>query len=53
MNDTYWKLLATRGKLLINSCRANHPSDNNYVSLVAGENFAIENQDCQDNLRSV
>jgi hypothetical protein len=45
MNDTWWKLLATRGKLLTNSHGVTHPSYPNYVSLVSGETFGIENQD--------
>jgi hypothetical protein len=45
MNDSYWKLLATRGKTLTNSHGVTHPSYSNYVSLVAGDYFGIENQD--------
>src|SRR6266576_2750213 len=45
MNDMWWKLLATRGKLLTNSHGVTHPSFSNYVSLVAGDYFGIENQD--------
>ena len=45
MNDTWWKLLATRGKVLTNSHGVTHPSYSNYVSLVAGDYFGIENQD--------
>ncbi|KAH8556761.1 hypothetical protein BGW37DRAFT_448703 [Umbelopsis sp. PMI_123] len=45
MGDSYWKLLATRGKVLTNSHGVTHPSYSNYVSLVAGDYFGIENQD--------
>jgi hypothetical protein len=45
MNDTYWKLLATRGKLLTNSHGVTHPSYSNYLSLIAGDYFGVENQD--------
>ena len=45
MNDTWWKLLATRGKVLTNSHGVTHPSYPNYVSLVAGDYFGLENQD--------
>jgi Phosphoesterase family len=45
MNDMWWKLLATRGKVLTNSHGVTHPSYSNYVSLVAGDYFGIENQD--------
>jgi hypothetical protein len=45
MGDTWWKLLAKRGKVLTNSHGVTHPSYSNYVSLVAGDYFGIENQD--------
>ncbi|RHZ50289.1 hypothetical protein CDV55_101342 [Aspergillus turcosus] len=45
MADTYWKVLAKRGKVLTNSHGVTHPSYPNYVSLVAGDYFGIENQD--------
>jgi hypothetical protein len=45
MGDQWWQLLATRGKTLTNSHGVTHPSYSNYVSLVAGDYFGIENQD--------
>jgi Phosphoesterase family len=45
MADMWWQLLATRGKVLTNSHGVTHPSFSNYVSLVAGDYFGIENQD--------
>jgi hypothetical protein len=45
MNDSWWKLLATRGKTLTNSHGVTHPSVSNYISLAAGDYFGIENQD--------
>jgi hypothetical protein len=45
MNDTWWKLLATRGKVLTNSHGVTHPSYPNYVALVSGDYFGIEQQD--------
>jgi hypothetical protein len=41
MNDSYWKLLATRGKLLTNSHGITHPSFSNYAGIVAGDFFGI------------
>ncbi|KAA8898651.1 hypothetical protein FN846DRAFT_991457 [Sphaerosporella brunnea] len=44
MNDSYWKLLATRGKLLTNSHGITHPSFPNYAALVAGDFFGINQE---------
>lgn len=45
MNDSYWKLLAKRGRLLTNSHGVTHPSLPNYVSLLAGDFFGIAAED--------
>ncbi|ODQ73978.1 hypothetical protein LIPSTDRAFT_71059 [Lipomyces starkeyi NRRL Y-11557] len=45
MNDSYWKLLATRGKLLTNSHGVTHPSLPNYAAFLAGDYFGIANED--------
>ncbi|KAK9367582.1 hypothetical protein V1509DRAFT_144733 [Lipomyces kononenkoae] len=45
MNDTYWKLLATRGKLLTNSHGVTHPSLPNYAAIVAGDFFGAAAED--------
>lgn len=45
MNDSYWKLLAKRGKVLTNSHGVTHPSLPNYASLIAGDFFGIANED--------
>jgi hypothetical protein len=45
MGDPWWKLLATRGKLLTNSHGITHPSLPNYVAITAGDFFGIANED--------
>ncbi|KAK9369483.1 hypothetical protein V1509DRAFT_619557 [Lipomyces kononenkoae] len=45
MGDPYWKVLATRGKLLTNSHAITHPSLPNYAAIVAGDFFGVENED--------
>jgi hypothetical protein len=44
MNDSYWKVLATRGKLLTNSHGITHPSLPNYAAMVAGDFFGVDNE---------
>jgi hypothetical protein len=45
MEDTWWKLLARRGKLLTNSHGITHPSLPNYATFLAGDFFGIADED--------
>lgn len=45
MGDSWWKLLAKRGRLLTNSHGITHPSLSNYASFLAGDFFGIAAED--------
>ncbi|KAJ5358912.1 uncharacterized protein N7496_011325 [Penicillium cataractarum] len=45
MGQAYWKLLATRGKLLTRSYAITHPSLPNYAAIVAGDFFGMAHED--------
>lgn len=45
MGQAYWKLLATRGKLLTNSYAITHPSLPNYAALISGDFFGMADED--------
>jgi hypothetical protein len=45
MGQAYWKLLATRGKLLTRSYAITHPSLPNYAAIVAGDFFGMADED--------
>ncbi|KNG80583.1 hypothetical protein ANOM_010984 [Aspergillus nomiae NRRL 13137] len=45
MGQAYWKLLATRGKLLRRSYAITHPSLPNYAAIVAGDFFGMAHED--------
>lgn len=45
MSDPYWKLLASRGRLLTNSHAITHPSLPNYAAIVAGDFFGMAAED--------
>lgn len=45
MGDSWWKLLARRGKLLTNSHGITHPSYPNYAAILAGDFFGIAGED--------
>ncbi|RSH82921.1 hypothetical protein EHS25_005911 [Saitozyma podzolica] len=41
MSSPYWRVLATRGKLLTNSHGVSHPSLPNYAAFIAGDTFGM------------
>ncbi|KAJ5496017.1 hypothetical protein N7539_001133 [Penicillium diatomitis] len=45
MGQPYWKMLATRGKLLTRSYAITHPSLPNYAAIVAGDYFGMAHED--------
>lgn len=45
MGDSWWKLLAKRGRVLTNSHGITHPSLPNYATLLAGDFFGIADED--------